>query len=278
MNCPEWLTIKCLTSPLPDAIFFVPVAAEFDENTVSHVMTHIAKRYNDFSDEISYPLVCCDVQGFLRTFEHSSTADNELAVVSHSSFTLRKKLLTLSRHVFLLKADLNEANAVLRDEASSEQVFSPHECVKRLHKLFAFQVICITMGPQGCLVSCKHKNGQISIRSTVDEEYNNYNAHQYEIMTEYVPAFKPKCTVDETGCGDTFLSCLIAEMLIQMKEHKKQSGCREKTLNTDQLFQAVKMAASATSFVVECVGPHGFATRAMAAERVRQGEILKFDI
>jgi hypothetical protein len=266
MNDPEWLMDQISMNPLPAAIFFVPVAAEFDEIAVEYVMKLLYKKYAEVGSTNAFPLVCCDVQGFLRTFEAPVDQSSGLTVTSHSSAVMKKKLEILGQYIFVFKADLNEANAILRDDQSSELVLSPQECAKRIHKLFGFKVVCITMGPMGCVVSCKSSDNKIVTR--YDEHVENE-----ELLSQYVAAYKPKCTVDETGCGDTFLSCLIAELLQTRTELDQQDW-----FSPDQLFKAVKMACAATSFVVERIGPHGFASRGMANERSQKGEIINVDI
>lgn len=320
MNDAHWLSSQCISSggmeedihssSLPLALFFVPVAAEFDEHAVCHVMDQMSQKYqsqlrhkmtvDDGFCMPRFPLVCCDVQGFLRCFSSHHHNDNnnqdnikrtlETNVQTHPSCLMRQKLERLGKHVFLLKADASEANAVLRDDSSSEQELKPIECAKRLHKLFDFPVICITMGPQGCLVSCKQnkKNGKINISHNSNN--NNRDKNEQHIVYRYIPAYKPKCTVDETGCGDTFLSCLMAEILISSSTNSSSTHHHHHSpdehddttaehnaptyLDTEHLFEAVKMATAATSFVVECMGPQGFVSRSTALSRVQHGETI----
>lgn len=39
----------------------------------------------------------------------------------------------------------------------------------------------------------------------------------------YVPTFKPAVVMDETGCGDTFLACAVAEILYIRKTTGRSS-------------------------------------------------------
>lgn len=72
----------------PDAIFFVPVAAEFDEDMVIEVVRHLLITHNDPK---YHPIVAMDVQGFIRTF----AGKRVLTRTSDEMITKFKKLSTL---------------------------------------------------------------------------------------------------------------------------------------------------------------------------------------
>lgn len=65
----------------------------------------------------------------------------------------------------------------------------------------------------------------------------------------------PSTIQDETGAGDTFLSIFLMELLTLQDE------MNESNISQKMIFQAIKVGATAASFLVEKSGPEGFVSR-----------------
>jgi len=189
-------------------------------------------------DENYHPIVALDVQGFIRTFDG-------VRVSTRSAEEMRDKFHKLSAisHlgvVTVFKAEYGEAAAMVGP-------LEPKECAKRLRDEFGFTIASVTMGPLGGYLSSE-LTGEV-----------------------YVPTFKPRVVYDETGCGDTFLACTVVEILHTRKQQNKDIR-NFLGVDGEQLFHAFLVGSAAASFLVECVGPEGFATREMILERIKSGE------
>ncbi|EGG17999.1 hypothetical protein DFA_06665 [Cavenderia fasciculata] len=235
----------------PDAIFFVPVCAELDCAFVSNIVESIVNQPNQPQSQLYRPtVVACDVQGFLRTFigERVSTRpalemDRILQVVGRSFSRLGDKTISI------IKAEHGEAVAILGDH-------DPGTCAKLLCDKYGFTVACVTMGGNGGFVSSS-QTGQL-----------------------YVPTFKPTQVADETGCGDTFLTCLVLELLSVVSQRNKQLAVStdpyDKLCNLyltgEDILHCVQVGSAGASFLVEQIGPNGFGDRTKIIDRVTKGE------
>lgn len=233
----------------PDAIFFVPIAAEFDETLLIETVKQLKAKYTD--DSSYHPIIAMDVQGFIRTFEGKR-------VLTRSTEEMIAKFKRLSElHTLgvctVLKAEYAEAAAMVGP-------LSPKDAALQLRKDFGFTIVSVTMGPYGGYLS-----------SSITGE-------------QYVPTFKPDVVLDETGCGDTFLACTVLEMLKMQKERKHanahgmyvREGAAEDmslvNITGGQLLHAFLVGSAASSFLVQKVGPDGFATREDILKRISAGE------
>jgi sugar/nucleoside kinase (ribokinase family) len=232
---------------LPDLVFFVPVAAEFDAMMVKDVVAEIKQHHKD---DDPFPIIITDIQGYVRAFDPNSGAVSILP-----SSELIKTLRRLGKFVFFLKCDYDEAKAALRDlKADDEPDPTPAQCAEKLHRLFGFKCVAVTMGPGGCVVSVAvrdSKTKRVSILPSSDRD------SEFEIVSKYISAFTPARVVDETGSGDTFLACTFAELMILLKEKKEWNN----EIDCEDIFKAVEKASAATSYLVERNEPHIFCTR-----------------
>ncbi|MHA1672140.1 MAG: PfkB family carbohydrate kinase [Promethearchaeota archaeon] len=73
-----------------------------------------------------------------------------------------------------------------------------------------------------------------------------------------INAFTPHLTVDETGAGD----CFMAVLLIELVKHSLFP------LTNEGVIEAIRIASSASSFLVEEKGPHGFQDRNTIIKRL----------
>eukprot|EP00026_Physarum_polycephalum_P010752 Phypoly_transcript_10929.p1 GENE.Phypoly_transcript_10929~~Phypoly_transcript_10929.p1 ORF type:complete len:367 (+),score=52.14 Phypoly_transcript_10929:101-1201(+) len=229
----------------PEAIFFVPVSAEFSEDVVLEVMQHIKNKFG--ADELYRPIVALDAQGFVRDL-----AGSRVLTLSHDEMVKKfEKLATLQKYgsITMLKAEHAEAVVVVGN-------LSPPECAKELRVKYGFSVVSVTMGHLGSYLSS-------------------------EITGEvYIPAFKANQVLDETGCGDTFLTCSVLELLLHKQNLSKSPGGRAaggilSQYRKEDLIQAMLVGSAAASFLVEKIGPEGFASRDQILERIKTGERTK---
>ncbi|MHA1520599.1 MAG: PfkB family carbohydrate kinase [Promethearchaeota archaeon] len=73
-----------------------------------------------------------------------------------------------------------------------------------------------------------------------------------------INAFMPRVTVDETGAGDCFMSIILLELI----------NHADLPLTFKAIMDAIKIASSASSFLVEEKGPHGFQDRKTIINRM----------
>ncbi|MHA1620418.1 MAG: PfkB family carbohydrate kinase [Promethearchaeota archaeon] len=78
-----------------------------------------------------------------------------------------------------------------------------------------------------------------------------------------INAFKPRATVDETGAGD----CFMAVLLLELVKHSHSP------LTNEVVIEAIKIASSASSFLVEEKGPKGFQDRNTIIQRLTSQNI-----
>ncbi len=79
----------------------------------------------------------------------------------------------------------------------------------------------------------------------------------------YIDAFMPRVTVDETGAGD----CFMAVLLLELVKHTKHDENNNLPLDFGAIMEAIKIASSASSFLVEEKGPNGFQDRNTIIQR-----------
>lgn len=226
----------------PEAIFFVPVAAEFNEDLVIDVMKNMKDTFKD--DEDYRPIVALDAQGFVRDFEGSRV----ITISQEEMIKKFIKLAELQKHgsITMLKAEYAEAIVVVGK-------LSPQECGRELRTKYGFTIVAITLGHLGSYVSS-------------------------EITGElYIPAFKANQVLDETGCGDTFLTCCVLELLLHKRNVMFSPGGRPtggilSQYRKEDIEQAMLVGSAAASFLVEQIGPEGFATRDKILERIKNGQ------
>jgi sugar/nucleoside kinase (ribokinase family) len=230
----------------PDAIFFVPIAAEFDETLLIDVVSSLLRTHADTS---YHPIVAMDVQGFIRTFvgKRVSTRSTVDMIAKFKTLSVLQGLGVTT----ILKAEYAEASAIVGP-------LDPKEAALQLRKDFGFDIVSVTMGPLGGYLSSS-LTGEV-----------------------YVPTFKPKGVMDETGCGDTFLTTAVLELLHAQKQNKDASAHgvfhakahvqTHLAVTSGQLLHAFLVGSAAASFLVECIGPQGFATREKLLERISSGE------
>ncbi|KAL0477366.1 hypothetical protein AKO1_005783 [Acrasis kona] len=235
-------------SCLPDLIFFVPVAAEFDAQLVKNVVTELVKDYKSVPNK-PFPFIITDIQGYVRAFDPESGAVSIL-----SSKELIKTLNRLGKYVFFLKCDYDEAKSALSDLVQDQSAPTPTQCAEMLHRIFGFKCVAVTMGPGGCVVSAAVNKGTRNIDILPSKSIED----NFDIITKYISAFTPKRVVDETGSGDTFLSTTFTELLLLLKEGGAE---RVDQINCDVLFEAVELASAATSHLVERNHDQIFSTR-----------------
>lgn len=76
-----------------------------------------------------------------------------------------------------------------------------------------------------------------------------------------IPAFKPRCVIDETGAGDVYMSIFLYEYLKSDRSWKA-------------IENAAYLASAAASFIVEKKGPDGFETKEEVLKRLNSKEYL----
>ena len=215
------------------AIFFVPVAAEFDESLVVKVGEMLEKK-----GKADAAIFAMDAQGLIRDFRGS-------AVITRDAESMKKKLALCARYLSFLKAEYSEALAILA--SASDPKPSPSDCAVRLQREFSIPIVAVTLGPGGCFVAMRGE-------------------------PHYVPAFKPERVEDETGSGDVFLACTIAEMLCSTEKKEGPDFPCER-----HVLEAVKCGSAATSFRIEQRGPSSFQDRSTVKDRVANGENIRID-
>eukprot|EP01132_Coremiostelium_polycephalum_P008623 gene8623-10613_t len=254
-------SIECISRELPSAIFLVPVAGELDEKLVIDVVAQIKVINNSRVNGVEYsPVVAFDIQGLLRTFEGPIVTTRPKNVMIEKLEKISRSLASHSDRnniISVVKAEYAEASAILGDE------FDPATCARLMREQFGFTITTVTMGGDGCFVSTK-ETGEI-----------------------YVPTFKPKIVSDETGCGDTFLTCTVLELLNRIKENQQQQqqqqqqvteGCYVSTeltmvgIKYKDIIHCIEVGSCGASFLVEAIGPNGFASRKQILDRVSNGE------
>ncbi|EFC47844.1 hypothetical protein NAEGRDRAFT_57217 [Naegleria gruberi] len=226
------------------ALLFVPVAAEFDHHFVNAFTNQVFKEIqSDF-------LVCTDIQGYLRKI------DTESGQVSHNTIEYLEEVLeTLSKIISVIKLDHDEAKKCIPN--SSEM--TPEECAYHIQKNYGFPIVTVTMGSSGCVCACEGENIQLSLP--------RLRSNSSTPIVKYFSSYKPVRVLDETGAGDTFLSCFVAELLVR---NSTANTSNKLSFSSEQVFESVKLACSATSFRVEQRGLNGFSTRIQAQQRVNQ--------
>nr|CAG4709462.1 unnamed protein product [Naegleria fowleri] len=240
-----------------EALFFVPVAAEFDHHFVKHFSEKVMHHYCH-----SPMIICTDIQGYLRKIESGGK-------VSHNSFEyLQQVLSVLSTVVSIIKLDHEEAKKCIENSEN----LSPEACALILQEQYGFPIVNVTMGGGGSV--CASKGSEITFHSKMAKlKEEQATSQPQSSKVKYFPAFKPKRVRDETGAGDTFLSCFVAELLLtkhsKFANHDKLDSF---TLTYDEIFECVKMASSSTSFRVEERGLNGFASRRQAYQRVCENQ------
>jgi len=276
--------INCISTIRPDAILFVPVSGELDEELVISVLDSI-KEINNSSNEQPYlPIIAFDIQGFLRAF-------NGTKVITRPKHIMIQKLISISQALqgmgitSVVKAEYGEAAAIMGDH-------DPATCAKLLRNNFGFTISSVTMGGDGGFVSSD------------------------QTQEVYIPTFKPDTVSDETGCGDTFLTCTILELLnlknsnnnnnnnsnnnnnnnsniivssspppphiihhynLNPKLESNITNQKDKQGNSNKLtkkdiLHCLEVGSAGASFLVEKMGPNGFAHRAKILERVEKGQ------
>eukprot|EP01133_Synstelium_polycarpum_P006177 gene6177-7155_t len=243
-------SLRCLREVRPDAIFLVPVSDELNER----LFIEVVKCIEEMRAIAPYtPIVAFDVQGFLRTFNGSM-------VTTRTQQEMVDRLEKMSRAlegmdiVSVIKAEYGEAVAILGDQ-------DPGSCARMLRERFGFSIASVTMGGDGGFVSSR-VTGEV-----------------------YIPTFKPAAVQDETGCGDTFLTCTVLELLNTIKsQHQPTSTAQDLGTTSDdldiveklgitssQVIGCLEVGSAGASFLVEQMGPKGFTTRSKILERIQLG-------
>lgn len=108
-------------------------------------------------------ILATDLQGWVRTFHGDK-------VVTLDAQSVRLRLSLFAKHVHILKAEYSEALVIFNDE----QQISAKQCAIRLRDEYGIKIALVTMGKSGCYVA-------------------------FESTAQYVPAYLPQQTLDETG-------------------------------------------------------------------------------
>ncbi|KAN0000716.1 hypothetical protein ACTFIZ_001162 [Dictyostelium cf. discoideum] len=269
--------IKCIDSIHPDALLFVPVAGEFDEHLVMKTLEIVnninqQKQQHHHQQEKQYyrPIIAFDVQGFLRSFNGARVTTRPMNVMIEKLINIKMSLNGMENDIItVVKAEYGEAAAIMGDH-------DPATCAKLLRLNFGFTIVAVTMGGDGLFLS-----------SSITGEI-------------YIPTFKPDQVSDETGCGDTFLTCTILELLNLLKTKKQfknennnqnnnkvdENSLQQQLLQPQQqnediliklnikkeeLIQCLQVGSSGASFLVEKIGPNGFSNREKIMDRVLNG-------
>ncbi|KAN0014819.1 hypothetical protein ACTFIU_001137 [Dictyostelium citrinum] len=271
--------IKCIDSIHPDALLFVPVAGEFDEHLVMktlEIVNNINQHREKQQQQQHYrPIIAFDVQGFLRSFNGARVTTRPMNVMIEKLINIKMSLNGMENDIItVVKAEYGEAAAIMGDH-------DPATCAKLLRLNFGFTIVAVTMGGDGLFLS-----------SSITGEI-------------YIPTFKPTQVSDETGCGDTFLTCTILELLNLLKikkqfNHENNQNNNNKNNNNnnkvdensfqqqqhhqqihdiliklnikkEELIQCLQVGSSGASFLVEKIGPNGFASREKIMDRVLNG-------
>ncbi|KAK5581217.1 hypothetical protein RB653_001247 [Dictyostelium firmibasis] len=267
--------IKCIESVRPDALLFVPVAGEFDEHLVMKTLEIVyninQQNENQQNENQQYyrPIIAFDVQGFLRSFNGARVTTRPMNIMIEKLINIKMSLNGMENDIItVVKAEYGEAAAIMGDH-------DPATCAKLLRLNFGFTVVAVTMGGDGLFLS-----------SSITGEI-------------YIPTFKPDQVSDETGCGDTFLTCTILELLNLLKTKKQfkpqfqndNNNSNNKVdennfyqhqqhiddiliklnIKKEELIQCLQVGSSGASFLVEKIGPNGFANREKIMERVLNG-------
>ncbi|EFA86664.1 hypothetical protein PPL_00466 [Heterostelium album PN500] len=255
--------LRCLCEQQPDAISFVPIAGEIDVDLIVAVLEYIARMP---TADAKPKIVAFDIQGLLRAF-------NEQRVTTHSREVMVERLtrigyaLKSAGVISILKAEYGEAVAIVCNDngadthnsstctatTMSTPPITPGECAYLLRSQFHFTLVSVTMGGDGGFIS-----------SGVTGE-------------QYIPTFKPVAVMDETGCGDTFLSCTILELLHtlsgkSMIDESAIDPLDRYQLASEDIIHCLEVGSAGASFLVEQIGPNGFASRSTILDRVNNGQ------
>ncbi|EGC33833.1 hypothetical protein DICPUDRAFT_98455 [Dictyostelium purpureum] len=263
--------IKCIEGVRPNALLFVPVSGEFDESLVTETLDHIKKMnkktnkpfvdHNEQEQNLPYnPVIAFDVQGFLRCFNGSRVTTRPMHIMIQKLVNIKISLNDMDDIVTVVKAEYGEAAAIMGEH-------DPATCAKLLRQNFGFTIVAVTMGGDGLFLS-----------SSITGEI-------------YIPTFKPEKVSDETGCGDTFLTCTVLEILNLLNDPSHQLFNNVNSSNTihnqnnyekdillkrnikrEELIHCLQVGSSGASFLVEQMGPKGFANRDTIIDRVKNGK------
>ncbi|GAM17276.1 hypothetical protein SAMD00019534_004510, partial [Acytostelium subglobosum LB1] len=248
--------MQCLREQQPDAVFFVPVADEIDTDLIMDVL-------DGMKSLKTKPIIAFDIQGLLRTFVGTKVTTRPKDVMIERLKLIGNKL-NADGFVSILKSEYGEAVAIVGDGHTD-----PATCSKLIRTEFGFTFSSVTMGGDGGFISS----------STTGEVY--------------IPTFKPEVVKDETGCGDTFLTCTILELLTTLSNKKKMTGTQNNAsvandsappvsaeddvlgalgLTRDEIIHCIEVGSAGASFLVEQIGPNGFANRDRIIDRVTNGQ------
>lgn len=181
--------------------------------------------YNYVKDVLKqFPKACIgiDLQGFIRKID----GNGQILYVPDDDV-----LQNMNNIVDLIGEKL-----ILKGSEEEMKLYSNKENLYDVMKFFSdsrFKGIYImTLGEAGSMIT---KNGHKLLK---------------------IPAFKPRCVVDETGAGDVYLSIFLYEYM-----------------QSDKSWKAVKhaayLASAAASFLVEEKGPAGFEKKKEVLKRVK---------
>ncbi len=175
-------------------------------------------------------LVGVDLQGLLRDVHPDGTITYIPSDEGHAIVSLLHELFDGR---LVVKGDDVECTAI-------SQVDEKVKNINWFMDAFPGATICITSGRRGSLLGSTRGGRNI----------------------ERIPAFKPARTVDETGAGDTFLSCFLM-------------GLHDAPLTFDACKQAALFASAASSFLVEEKGWRGVGPASEIQKRVNGREYTK---
>ncbi|MFX0002019.1 MAG: PfkB family carbohydrate kinase [Candidatus Hodarchaeota archaeon] len=165
-----------------------------------------------------------DLQGFLRKIDDHG---NVSYIYDKQIISKIEKIIDLIGDRLILKGSEEEMNLLARECNDSEKVMI------HCNKYDNYGIYIITLGENGSMLT---KKGEKML---------------------YIPAFKSKKVIDETGAGDVYFSIFLYEFI-----HSDKSW--------ESIKRAACLASAAASFLIEKKGPNGFVSKKEVIKRINK--------
>ncbi|MFW9971945.1 MAG: PfkB family carbohydrate kinase [Candidatus Odinarchaeota archaeon] len=191
-------------------------------------------------NEISYKYVCqilknfpdayigIDLQGFIRKIDN----DGKVAYIYDKEIISNmEKIITSIGDKLILKGSEEEMNLLAGKCDNFDEIMI------HCNKFDNNGIYIMTMGEKGSMLTKKRE----------------------DIL--YIPAFKPKKVVDETGAGDVYFSIFLYEFIYSDK-------------SWESIKKAAYLASAAASFLVEKKGSNGFVPKNAVLKRIKKKKYI----
>ncbi|MFX1430382.1 MAG: PfkB family carbohydrate kinase [Promethearchaeota archaeon] len=169
-------------------------------------------------------IIGIDLQGFLRKIDDLG---NVAYIYDKQIISNIERIINLIGDRLILKGSEEEMNLLAGECNDSEKVMI------HCNKYDNNGIYIVTLGEKGSMIT---KKGE-------------------KIL--YIPAFKSKKVVDETGAGDVYFSIFLYEFI-----HSNKSW--------ESIEKAAYLASAAASFLVEKKGPTGFVSKKEVIKRINK--------